>query len=146
MAIPPKVRTKFYALRALALALMAVAAAMFILRPHAFGFGLLAWLAILVGVGIVRQSEVSVRRARGQVTPNESFEGSFAKEAERVGPLVWTLVGASLAACVVSYYLMNLDALHGGNEVWPVYAFFVAVLALILSGGYALMTKFKRFR
>lgn len=39
-------------------------------------------------------------------------------------------------ACGVCYYLMHLDALHGGNEVWSVYAFAVAALALVLTSGY----------
>ncbi len=145
MTIPRDVRTKFYALRALALALMLCAAAIFVLRPHDFAIRTLALLAIFLGLWIVRRSNVSVRRARGQVIPNDSFEGSFAKEADRPGALAWTLTAVSLIACCVCAFLLHLDMLHGGQEGWPVYALFVAILALILSVGYVLMTKFRKW-
>lgn len=49
------------------------------------------------------------------------------------------LAGASLVACGVCYYLMHLDALHGGNQVWPVYAFAISGLALAATSGYVVM-------
>lgn len=145
MAIPPEVRTKFYALRALALVLMLCAATIFILRPHNFGFRSLALVALLVGVWVGRQANLSVSRAKGQVMPNSSFEGSFAKQLDRISPWVWILTGLSLAACVVCYYLMYLDQLNGGKEVWPVWAFFVAAIALTLSASYAVMKIYNRW-
>lgn len=145
MAIPPEVRTKFYALRALALALMIFAGAVFLLGPHDFAVQSLALLAIFLGLWIVRRADASVRRARGQIIPNTSFEGSFAKEADRPGALAWTLTAVSLIACGVCAFLLHLDMLHGGQEGWPVYALFVAILALILSVGYVLMTKFRKW-
>lgn len=146
MAIPREVRTKFYGLRALALVLMLCAAAMFMFRPHDFAFRSLAILAIFLGLGIVKISDSVARRAQGQVAPERSFEGSFAKEAERPSPLAWTLSAASLFACGVCLYLVHLDDLHGGQEGWPVYALFVAILALILSAGYVVMTRFGTWR
>jgi hypothetical protein len=115
MTVPREVRTKFYALRALALVLLAFAGAVFILRPSGFGLRLLAFLAILLSVSVVRRANVAVWRARGDVLSEWS-----ANKAGRVGPLSWTLVAASLLACVVSYFLMYLDQLHGGKDTWPV--------------------------
>jgi hypothetical protein len=60
VTIPPEVRGKFYALRALALVLMVFAGAIFILRPHDFGPKLLIALAIFASVSIVRYSNASV--------------------------------------------------------------------------------------
>ena len=67
MTIPTEVRKKFFALRALAVVLMVFAATIFILRPHDFGAQLLIALAIFASVSIVRYSNASVWRARGQV-------------------------------------------------------------------------------
>lgn len=130
MAIPPQVRTKFYALRALAVLLGLFAGAIFILRPPGFGLHLLAFLAIFIGLWIVRRSNASVWRARGDVLSEWS-----SNKAGRVGPLAWILVAASLLVCGATYFLMYLDALHGGKEVWPVYAFAGAGLTLVLTLG-----------
>ena len=67
MTIPTEVRRKFFTLRALAVVLMVFAATIFILRPHDFGAQLLIALAIFASVSIVRYSNASVWRARGQV-------------------------------------------------------------------------------
>lgn len=139
MNIPPHVRRKFYALRALALVLMVFAGAIFILRPHNFGAQLLIALAIFASILIVRYSNASVWRARGQVVG----ERSPATAAKRVGRLAWALTAVSLIACGVFYFLMYLDQLHGGKVLWPVYAFFVAVLALTVTASYVVMRIFR---
>lgn len=145
MTIPREVRTKFYGLRSLALILMIFGAALFLLRPHDFSFRSLAIVAVLVGAWVGRQANLSASRAKGLVMPNSSFEGSFAKQLDRTSPWVWILTGLSLAACVVCYYLMYLDQLNGGKEVWPVWAFFVAAIALTLSSSYAVMKIYNRW-
>ncbi|HEV2490317.1 MAG TPA: hypothetical protein VGT03_10945 [Candidatus Acidoferrales bacterium] len=139
MSIPPQVRRKFYSLRALALVLMVFAGAIFILRPHNFGARLLIALAIFAAISIVRYSNASVWRARGQVVG----ESSPATAAKRVGRLAWTLTAVSLIACGVFYFLMYLDQLHGGKVLWPVYAFFVAALALTATSMYVAMRIFR---
>lgn len=139
MNIPPPVRRKFYTLRAVALVLMVFAGAIFILRPHNFAAQLLVALAILAGVLIVRYSNASVWRARGQVVG----EWSPATTAKRVGRLAWTLTALSLIACGAFYFLMYLDQVHGGKVLWPVYAFFVAVLALTVTGSYVVFRIFR---
>lgn len=139
MNIPPQVRRKFYTLRALALVLMVFAGAVFILRPHDFGAQLLIALAIFASVSIVRYSNASVWRARGQVVG----EWSPAAAAKRVGRLAWTLTAVSLFACGVCVFIVYLDALHGGKKVWPADALFVAVLALTASSMYVVMRIFR---
>lgn len=139
MNIPPQVRKKFYTLRALAVVLMVFAGAIFMLRPHDFGAQLLIALAIFASVSIVRYSNASVWRARGQVVG----EWSPATAAKRVGRLAWTLTAVSLFACGVCVFIVYLDALHGGKEVWPAYALFVAVLALAATASYVVMRIFR---
>jgi len=138
MTIPAEVRRKFYALRALAGVLTVFAGAIFILRLHDFGLHLLAILAIFVGLWIVRRSNVSVWLARGQVVR----EWSFTEKCKGVGRVWWALTAASLAACVVFYLAMYVDLLHGGKEVWPVYAFAVSALTLAVTFGYVIMRIF----
>jgi hypothetical protein len=137
--IPPQVRKKFYTLRALAVVLMVFAGAIFMLRPHDFGAQLLIALAIFASVSNVRYSNASVWRARGQVVG----EWSPGTAAKRVGRLAWTLTAVSLFACGVCVFIVYLDALHGGKEVWPAYVLFVAVLALAATASYVVMRIFR---
>lgn len=139
MTIPSEARRKFYSLRALALVLMVSAGAILILRPHDFGAQLLVALAIFASVLIVRYSNASAWRARGQVVA----EWSPATATKRVGRLAWTLTAMSLIACGVFYFLMYLEQLHGGKVLWPVYAFFVAALALTVTASYVVMRIFQ---
>ncbi|MGC1106051.1 MAG: hypothetical protein WA876_05900 [Candidatus Acidiferrales bacterium] len=140
MAIPPQVRTKFYALRLLALVLLVFPGWVFIFGPHASGIRLLATLGIFFSLWIVQRSNAVLLRARGQVALNLWLP----ENTKRVGPLAWTLAALSVLACIVFYYFMYLDNLHGGNDVWPVYAFAGAALALILTCGYVVVVIFRR--
>ncbi|MFZ0038629.1 MAG: hypothetical protein WAK91_14460 [Candidatus Acidiferrales bacterium] len=139
MTIPPNVRGKFYTLRALALALGAFAAVVFLLRPNGFGLRPLALLGIFVGLWLIRRSNASVWKARGQVVGMRSPANS----AGRVEPLAWILTAASLVACGATYFLMYLDALHGGKEGWPAYAFGAAALVFAAASGYVAMKLFQ---
>ncbi len=139
MSIPAEVRGRFYALRAMAVALCVFAAAAFYLRPDSYRFLLLGLAAISVGIWLVRRSNAYLRQARGQVATN----WSPANAAGRVGPLAWTLTGVSLLACGVGYYLMHLDALHAYKQVWPLNVFLGAVLALVVTSGYVAMRIFR---
>jgi len=139
VTIPPEVRGKFYTLRALAIALSAFAVFVFVMRPHAFGLRALALLGIFVGLWLVRRSNAYVWRAQGQVV----IERSPTNPVGRVEPLAWTLMAASLLACGATYFLMHLDALHGGNEAWPAYAFGAAALVFAAASGYVVMKLFQ---
>jgi hypothetical protein len=132
MSIPAEARGRFYTLRALALVLLAVAGAAFFLWPNSFGIRSLGLLGIMIAVSLVRRSNTVVQRAQGEAgtvwaPPNAD---------RRVGPLVWALAAASFVACIVFYFCMNVDQAHGGNEVWPVYAFASAAIALAVTLGY----------
>ena len=132
MTIPPNARVKFYTLRALALALSAFAAVVFLLRPHSFGLRTLALLGIFVGLWLVRCSNGYVWRPQGHAIGDWSPDNA----TRRVEPMAWIVMAASLLACGGTYFLIYLDSINGGKEVWPVYAFGAAVLALIGSAGY----------
>ena len=132
MTIPTEVRKKFYTLRVLAAVLLASAAVLFILPPHNFAIRSLCLVAGLISVEIVRRSDALVRRAWGQVGGEWSPVGAD----NRVGPLAWTVTASLLVACVVCYFLMYLDALHGGKEAWLAYAFAGAVLAFAVTSAY----------
>ncbi len=129
---------EIYALRALAAILLASAAVLFILRPHDLGIRLLAFLALLLALSLVKRSNILVWRARGDVIAEWASNRSG-----QVGPLAWTLAAASLVAFGVCYYLLHLDALHGGKQVWPVYALFGAALAVTRAVGYVVVTMFR---
>ena len=139
MTIPPEVRTRWWVLRGLAVALVAFAGVTFFLWSSSFWLRLPGLLAILATVWLVRLSNAYVRRAQGQV----AGERSSANAARRIGWLAWTLAAGALVACGVLYLVMYADALHGGREGWPAYAFAAAVLALAATGGYVIMKLFQ---
>ena len=130
MTIPPEMRGKWYALRALAVVLVVFAAVSFFLWHNASGIRSIGLLAILLSGWLVRRSNALVWRAQKQV---------FVEPDRRVGPLVWTLISASLAAVVVFYFLMYVAEEHGGKDAWPVYGFVGAGLVLAMSTGYAVI-------
>lgn len=138
MSIPAEVRGKFYALRAAALAVGILGVAGVILGTHNLGVRSLGLVGIVVCFWLMRRSKAYVWRARGQ----EVAEWSLAGAARRVGPRAWTVMGVSLAACGVFYLAIYLDAVHGGREVWPVYALLGACVVFIVTAGYAAMRMF----
>lgn len=139
MIIPPKVRRVWYMLRAFAITLIIFAIVIFLLWPNIFGFRLLGLLMILISVWVVRISNTYVRRAQGQVEDDKSQN----KTARRVGLLGWLLAAGSFIACAAFYLVMYVDALHGGKEGWPAYAFGCAALALAVTGSYVIMKLFQ---
>ena len=139
MNIPAAVRGKFYALRALALVLIILSGSAFFLRPNSFSIRSVGLAGIMVGVWLVRRSDSIVQRAQGQA----GTVWAPAKADRRVDRLAWALTAASLAACIIFYLAMNVDQAQGGKEVWPVYAFAGAVLALAVSSGYIAMKVFR---
>lgn len=139
MTVPAEVRGRFYTLRAAALAVGLPGIAAIVLGTHSFGLRSLGLVGIVVGLWLVRRSNAYVWRARGQAVPDLSP----ARAARRVGPLAWTLTGVSLAACGFFYLAVRADLVHGGKQTWPVYALFVAVLALAGTSGYVAMKIFR---
>jgi uncharacterized membrane protein len=128
--IPREVCRKWYALRALAVALAVFAVVSFILWHDASGIRSIGLLAILLCGWLVRRSNALVSRAKNQV---------FVEPDKQVGPLAWTLTAASLVAVVVFYFLMYVGDQHGWKYPWPVYGFFGAGLALTMTTGYVVI-------
>lgn len=139
MSIPAEVRGRFYALRALAVALCALAAVAFVLRPNSYGFLLLGLAAIAIGMSVVRRSNAMVSRTRGQGVSG----WLLAERLKRPGSLWWVLTGMSLVACVIFYLATYVDQLYGGKQAWPAYAFFASGLALTVTSGYVAMRIFQ---
>lgn len=131
ITVPPKVRHRFYAFRVSAAVLIIFAIIAFILEANHFWIESLSFLAILASVWLVRRSNEYARRARGQANEKRSP----AERAKQIGATSWALAGASLVACGIFYIVMYLDALHGGREGWPAYAFGGAAVALALTTG-----------
>jgi hypothetical protein len=52
----------------------------------------------------------------------------------------WALLAVGVAAVGVFWNLMQIDQLHGGNQVWPIYAFVGAIFFLEIVW-YTLMTR-----
>lgn len=138
MSIPKEVRTKFYALRIVAVALIVFAGVLLIGHPHNLSAKSLGMLAIFACILIARYSNATVWRARGQPTSN----WSPANQVKRVGPLPWVLTVLSLIACVIFYYLMYLN-LDGGNALWPVWGFFFSGLVLAAITSYIAYMTFR---
>lgn len=139
MTVRPEARGKFYAMRALAVALGAFALAAFLMWPDSFQVRLLGLIGIVVGLWLVRRSNAYVWQVRGQAIVGPAS----AKMAGRVSALAWALTGSSLVACVVFYAAMHADAVHGGKEAWPAYALAAAVLAFAATSGYVAMKMFR---
>ena len=139
MTIPAEVRTTFYVLRAVALAVGLSGIAAIVLGGDSYGLRSLGLVGIVVGLWLVRRSNSYVWAARGQAVG----KWSPTRAAMRVEPLAWIFTASSLAACVVFYLAARVDASHGGKEVWPAYALFAAVLALAVSSGYVAMKLFR---
>jgi hypothetical protein len=105
--------TKRYVLRSLALLLALLGAVLFFLESHDFvirSFGLLAMLASLQ---LVRMS-----RARTPSYGRLDLAGS-----NRPGCIMWIVGIGLLLLAGFSFWLLDIDALHGGHALWPVYLF-----------------------
>lgn len=110
--------SKKYALRSLAVLLALLGAVVFVLGSHNFvisSFGLLA----LLGSGQL------VRMSRAQ---NLSFKRLDPTASRGPGRVMWFVAAALLILAGVSFWLLYVDALHGGHAVWPVYVFAGAML------------------
>lgn len=126
MAISTGTPRKAYVLRALAILLLLLGAVMFVVGSRNFiksSFGLLAMLA-------------SVQLGRMSRAQKPNFGRLDLAGSNRVGRVTWfTGVGLLLLAGF-SYWLLDLDAVHGGHAVWPLYLFAGVALACAGVWGY----------
>lgn len=104
---------KRYALRALAVLLLLLSAAIFVLESHNFVIRSFGILVLLASVQIVRMSRAQ----------NPSLGHVDLTASGGPGSVMWFVGVALLVLAGVSYWLMYLDAFHGGHAVWPVYLF-----------------------
>jgi hypothetical protein len=104
---------KRYVLRSLAVLLVLLGIALFVLESHDFvirSFGLLA----------LRASLQLVRMSRAQ-TP--SYGPPDLAGSNRPGRIMWFVGIGLLPLAGISYWLIYIDALDGGHAAWPVYVF-----------------------
>lgn len=70
---------------------------------------------------------LKVAKARGRMGGrNLGNKGLISPRRGRPGRLLWVSAAVLLAASLVSFFLMNKDALHGYQHTWMLYAFIVS--------------------
>lgn len=126
MAISPGTLRKRYALRALAILLALSGAVIFVLGSHDFTMTSVALLALLASVQVGRMSRAG----------SPSFGRLGLAGSNRLGRITWFVGFGLLLLAGLSYWLLDIDALHGGRAAWPVYLFAGVVLACAGVWGY----------
>lgn len=89
-------------------------------------------LMCVVGALLVKIS--NVRGVRGLYITDAKKVNLGAPK--RPGQLAWALSVAAAVAIGISYIYLRKDALAGGHEVWPAYAFTASVLIAAVVWGY----------
>lgn len=126
---PPKKR---YGLFALAVTLLLSGVVVNIIYFNDFPRRSLGLLMCVVGALLIRISNVrSLKGARITNRPNLN-----PRVHKRLGRLAWVLSVASAMAIGIFYIYLRKDALAGGHEVWPAYAFAVSALIAAVVWGY----------
>ena len=70
---------------------------------------------------------IKIAKAPGQMRMRRPRnKGLSPADGGRTGRFLWILGAVSLVASLVSFLLMNNDALHGYNGAWEIYAFIVS--------------------
>ena len=110
---------KRYALRSVAILLALLGAATFVLEPHGFVIRSFGLFALLASVQLVRMS-----RAQGPSFGQLGLAGS-----NRPRRIMWFVGFALLLLAGFPFWLLYIDALHGGHAVWPVHVFGGVALA-----------------
>lgn len=118
--------------RVLALLLLAVAGLIFVVAPKSFALQCVAVAAILASVQLVRRS--GPRAPKGFRQVGSHWRG--VKLAGGPGRVAWILFVASVVAVGASRLLLNNDFVHGGHQVWPLYVFVGAIVALFIAMEY----------
>jgi drug/metabolite transporter (DMT)-like permease len=110
---------KMHVLRLLAVLLGLLGVVLFVLESHNFVIRSFGLLAILASVQLVRVSRA--------LTP--SYGRLDLPGSNRPGRIMWFVGIGLLPLAVFSFWLLHIDALHGGHAVWPVFVFAGVVLA-----------------
>jgi hypothetical protein len=119
---------KRYALYALAILLLLLGGGGIYLGTHNYLIRALALVAIMASVHVARISHVHDRLS----LPEASGRG---KTARGPGRLLWIVSLALVPLLGASAFVLNMDAIHGGHEAWPVDVF--AGVALACAGVWA---------
>jgi hypothetical protein len=115
-----------YALRFVAILLLLLGAAAFVLSSHDFVIRSFGVLALLASVQLGRMS-----RSQSPTLRELSLAGS-----KRPGRIMWNVGFALSLLSGFSFWLLYVDAVHGGHAVWPVYMFAGITLACAGVWGY----------
>ena len=110
---------KRHVLRSLAVLLGLLGIVLFVLESHDFVIRSFGLLAILASVQLVRMS-----RAQTPSYGRLDLAGS-----NRPGRIMWFVGIGLLPLAGFSFWLLHIDALHGGHPTWPVYVFAGVALA-----------------
>lgn len=116
----------------LAVLLLVFACATFVLAADDFEVRLAALMAVLLGVWLIRSSNVHDR-------PDPELEnggGMSPGTRKRLGRTGWTVGVVSLLAAGVSYFYLQSDAHNGYHQVLAVYVFAGVGLACTVIWGY----------
>jgi uncharacterized protein (UPF0333 family) len=119
---------KRYGLFVLAILLLLLGGVGIYLGSHNYSIRVLGDVAIIASVYLVRISNVHIRSglpvARGQMENLKTVKGP--------GRLLWIVSIALVPLLGASFFLVYIDAAHGGNEAWPADLF--AGVGLICAG------------
>ena len=96
-------------------------------------------LICLAGALLMRNSAVNANNG----APSSDWTNARPTTRELPGRLAWTMSGVVTLAVAISYNCLRQDALNGGHEVWPVYAFAISALAAAISWG-CIVSKFAK--
>lgn len=123
---------KRYGLFALAIILLLSGVVINVIYFKDFAIRSLGLLMCVVGILLIRVS--NIRGLKGmRITNGQNMNPGVRK---RPGRLAWALSVVSAIAIGISYIYLREDALAGGHQVWPVYAFAVSVLIAAVVWGY----------
>jgi hypothetical protein len=131
---------KSYGLFALAIVLLISGLVVNVVYFKDFPLRSLGLLIFVGGVFLVKASNVrSLKEGRFTVSQNVS-----PVKHKRPGALAWALSAACVIAIGLSYVCMRKDALAGGHEAWPAYAFAASAVAAAVVWGYVVAKLVKR--
>jgi drug/metabolite transporter (DMT)-like permease len=124
---------------ALAIVLLVLAGVAMVVARHNFMIRSLASAAVVASVYLVQKSRRASLLPPSYVPIDQSDDSDEGKGLERIMRFVGV---ALLGLLVFCYYLMEIDAAHGGHEVWPVNLF--AGVAITFAGvwGYLASRRF----
>lgn len=120
MTVPPNMPSKRkYGLFTLAVLLLLLGGTALFVGSDDFSIRSLGVLACLLSVYCVRISNIHSRSVSTSITTQRTKS----KLATRVGRPVWVVSIILLPTLGLSFLCLYRDAIHGYQEVWPVYLF-----------------------